>query len=301
MNIVVDHPSLCRPALFSRQPSTHTHTPPPARLSGPTTRRAQHSMPSSRRSSRGDSPSLTAALSPSSTGSPAPGGEISPLAANHAALTSHGHFAALLRYDAAHRGPGPDGFGGFVSPPASSGAGHHQPANAHERRTSIIRHAFSLQNHPHDEKDPTRGDNLPPMPASPPTVTASPAVSVSPFAAALGPENDGAGSVRAALHPSPRRLSRLSHGVQTDSASRFTSTSPAPIEKDDDPYTAPSPRVPGGHRPNHDRQITPPALYGPNAMLVDREMHRLRDRGAKELKMRWRVWTGVGTLLVLVS
>ncbi|KDN39261.1 hypothetical protein K437DRAFT_13855 [Tilletiaria anomala UBC 951] len=45
--------------------------------------------------------------------------------------------------------------------------------------------------------------------------------------------------------------------------------------------------------------LTPMALKGGNAVLVDREMKRLRDAGVKELRMRWRMWTGAFSLIVL--
>lgn len=47
------------------------------------------------------------------------------------------------------------------------------------------------------------------------------------------------------------------------------------------------------------RHVTPPALKGDNAVLVDREMQRLRHRQEKGIKRKWRIITGTSMLFVL--
>lgn len=54
-------------------------------------------------------------------------------------------------------------------------------------------------------------------------------------------------------------------------------------------------------RPSYKREDTPSLLHGDNAMLIDREISRLREKDGQKRKMSARVRAGVATLVVLVS
>ena len=58
----------------------------------------------------------------------------------------------------------------------------------------------------------------------------------------------------------------------------------------------PSPRLSGAYS---ELEATPAALKGDNAILVDREIERLRDKQMKDIRMKWRVWTGTLSLVVI--
>lgn len=97
-------------------------------------------------------------------------------------------------------------------------------------------------------------------------------------------------------------------GLYPPTESAFSQRNPLPLGAEAAYYSAPVPLDAEsgtedlyGHDDNLTlgRQITPSALKGENAVLVDRELERLRERRPKEMRMRWRVITGSVMLLVL--
>lgn len=203
--------------------------------------------------------------------------------------TTHDSWQAMLRYDAARRRDSATSYGGagqhIVGSPEVLSPRSEDEHLQQQQSSSVMMQKISKGQT--SRASLHLGDDLPHMPEQLPSGFISP-----PPVSSHSPQLVGAGAGTGA---GSRRDSFMSAGeatLRSAQAPKVSGNALDDAEKtvdDEDVYTSP---------PALYRQYTPPALKGSNAVLVDRELERLRDKKAKEIKMKWRIITGCLMLLL---